>query len=100
VLDQYKPAVAQDQIAYFSCRADNDSEASVVGLDEATQNVNKATNANGDLKWIIKGGDPSGLDSTLTVGIISALKRRLPTQSGHEIRALGFRRRMKKRLPG
>jgi hypothetical protein len=33
------PAVAEDQIRYFSCRADNDSEASVVGLNEATQKV-------------------------------------------------------------
>jgi hypothetical protein len=27
------------KITYFSCRADNDSEASVVGLDETTQKV-------------------------------------------------------------
>ncbi len=30
-------------------------------------------------------GNPFGLDRTLTAGVISALKRRLPTQSGHEI---------------
>jgi len=30
-------------------------------------------------------GNPFGLDQTLTVGIISALKRRLPTSSGREI---------------
>jgi len=30
-------------------------------------------------------GNPFGLDQSLTVGIISALKRRLPTSNGHEI---------------
>lgn len=33
------PTVAGDQITYFSCRADNDSEPSVVGLNETTQKV-------------------------------------------------------------
>jgi len=41
-----------------------------------------------DLKvgqWVFAIGNPFGLDQSLTTGIISALKRRLPTQSGREI---------------
>jgi S1-C subfamily serine protease len=30
-------------------------------------------------------GNPYGLDQSLTTGVISALKRRLPTNAGHEI---------------
>ncbi len=33
------PALGEDKIAYFSCRADNDPQASIVGLDETTQKV-------------------------------------------------------------
>ena len=41
-----------------------------------------------DLKvgqWVFAIGNPFGLDQTLTTGIISALKRRLPTSGGREI---------------
>jgi 2-alkenal reductase len=41
-----------------------------------------------DLKvgqWVFAIGNPFGLDQTLTTGIISALKRRLPTSEGREI---------------
>jgi S1-C subfamily serine protease len=41
-----------------------------------------------DLKvgqWVFAIGNPFGLDQSLTTGIISALKRRLPTASGREI---------------
>src|SRR5882757_6639937 len=41
-----------------------------------------------DLKvgqWVCAIGNPFGLDQTLTTGIISALKRRLPTSAGREI---------------
>ncbi|HEY7666439.1 MAG TPA: trypsin-like peptidase domain-containing protein [Xanthobacteraceae bacterium] len=41
-----------------------------------------------DLKvgqWVFAIGNPFGLDQTLTTGIISALKRRLPTSAGREI---------------
>jgi 2-alkenal reductase len=41
-----------------------------------------------DLKvgqWVFAIGNPFGLDQSLTTGIISALKRRLPTSAGREI---------------
>ena len=41
-----------------------------------------------DLKvgqWVFAIGNPFGLDQSLTTGIISALKRRLPTSGGREI---------------
>jgi S1-C subfamily serine protease len=41
-----------------------------------------------DLKvgqWVFAIGNPFGLDQTLTTGIISALKRRLPSSAGREI---------------
>ena len=41
-----------------------------------------------DLKvgqWVFAIGNPFGLDQTLTTGVISALKRRLPTAGGREI---------------
>ncbi len=41
-----------------------------------------------DLKvgqWVFAVGNPFGLDQTLTTGVISALKRRLPTAAGREI---------------
>lgn len=41
-----------------------------------------------DLKvgqWVFAVGNPFGLDQTLTTGVISALKRRLPTAGGREI---------------
>src|SRR5262245_8143300 len=41
-----------------------------------------------DLKvgqWVFAIGNPFGLDQSLTTGVISALKRRLPTSSGREI---------------
>lgn len=41
-----------------------------------------------DLKvgqWVFAVGNPFGLDQTLTTGVISALKRRLPTSGGREI---------------
>jgi 2-alkenal reductase len=41
-----------------------------------------------DLKvgqWVFAVGNPFGLDQTLTTGVISALKRRLPTTGGREI---------------
>jgi 2-alkenal reductase len=41
-----------------------------------------------DLKvgqWVFAVGNPFGLDQTLTTGVISALKRRLPTTEGREI---------------
>jgi 2-alkenal reductase len=41
-----------------------------------------------DLKvgqWAFSIGSPFGLDQSLTTGIISALKRRLPTDAGHDI---------------
>lgn len=36
-------------------------------------------------QWAFAIGNPFGLDQTLTTGIISALKRRLPTRTGREI---------------
>jgi S1-C subfamily serine protease len=36
-------------------------------------------------QWVFAIGNPFGLDQSLTTGIISALKRRLPTQGGREI---------------
>jgi hypothetical protein len=33
------PAFAGDQITYFACRADNEDEASVFGLDDTAQKV-------------------------------------------------------------
>jgi 2-alkenal reductase len=42
----------------------------------------------GDLKvgqWAFAIGNPFGLDQSLTTGVISALKRRLPTSAGREI---------------
>ena len=47
-----------------------------------------AIGASDDLKvgqWVFAIGNPFGLDQTLTTGIISALKRRLPTSAGREI---------------
>jgi 2-alkenal reductase len=47
-----------------------------------------ALGSSGDLKvgqWAFSIGSPFGLDQSLTVGIISALKRRLPTDGGHDI---------------
>src|SRR5262249_23211824 len=44
--------------------------------------------ASDDLKvgqWVFAIGNPFGLDQSLTTGIISALKRRLPTANGREI---------------
>jgi 2-alkenal reductase len=44
--------------------------------------------SSGDLKvgqWVFAVGNPFGLDQTLTTGVISALKRRLPTSEGREI---------------
>src|SRR5262249_57684635 len=36
-------------------------------------------------QWVFAIGNPFGLDQSLTTGIISALKRRLPTSGGREI---------------
>jgi S1-C subfamily serine protease len=36
-------------------------------------------------QWVFAVGNPFGLDQTLTTGVISALKRRLPTTNGREI---------------
>jgi 2-alkenal reductase len=36
-------------------------------------------------QWVYAVGNPFGLDQTLTTGVISALKRRLPTAAGREI---------------
>jgi 2-alkenal reductase len=36
-------------------------------------------------QWVFAVGNPFGLDQTLTTGVISALKRRLPTTGGREI---------------
>src|SRR5262249_56868032 len=36
-------------------------------------------------QWVSAIGNPFGLDQSLTTGIISALKRRLPTSGGREI---------------
>jgi S1-C subfamily serine protease len=36
-------------------------------------------------QWVFAVGNPFGLDQTLTTGVISALKRRLPTAAGREI---------------
>jgi hypothetical protein len=47
-----------------------------------------AIGSSDDLKvgqWVFAIGNPFGLDQTLTTGIISALKRRLPTSAGREI---------------
>ena len=47
-----------------------------------------AIGSSDDLKvgqWVFAIGNPFGLDQTLTTGIISALKRRLPTSGGREI---------------
>ncbi len=47
-----------------------------------------ALGSSSDLKvgqWAFSIGSPFGLDQSLTAGIISALKRRLPTDAGHDI---------------
>jgi 2-alkenal reductase len=47
-----------------------------------------AIGASADLKvgqWVFAVGNPFGLDQTLTTGVISALKRRIPTTTGREI---------------
>jgi 2-alkenal reductase len=47
-----------------------------------------AVGTSDDLKvgqWVFAIGNPFGLDQSLTTGIISALKRRLPTSGGREI---------------
>src|SRR5262250_237536 len=47
-----------------------------------------AIGASDDLKvgqWVFAIGNPFGLDQSLTTGIISAVKRRLPTSNGREI---------------
>ncbi|MFL6796309.1 MAG: S1C family serine protease [Xanthobacteraceae bacterium] len=47
-----------------------------------------AVGSSADLKvgqWVFAIGNPFGLDQSLTTGIISALKRRLPTNNGREI---------------
>lgn len=36
-------------------------------------------------QWVFAVGNPFGLDQTLTTGVISALRRRLPTAGGREI---------------
>jgi 2-alkenal reductase len=48
----------------------------------------RAIGTSDDLKvgqWVFAIGNPFGLDQSLTTGIISALKRRLPTSGGREI---------------
>lgn len=47
-----------------------------------------AIGSSADLKvgqWVFAVGNPFGLDQTLTTGVISALKRRIPTTNGREI---------------
>src|SRR5215510_7657052 len=47
-----------------------------------------AIGSSADLKvgqWVFAVGNPFGLDQTLTTGVISALKRRIPTAAGREI---------------
>jgi 2-alkenal reductase len=47
-----------------------------------------AIGSSADLKvgqWVFAVGNPFGLDQTLTTGVISALKRRIPTTTGREI---------------
>ena len=47
-----------------------------------------ALGSSADLKvgqWVFAVGNPFGLDQTLTTGVISALKRRIPTTTGREI---------------
>ncbi|MBV8746586.1 MAG: trypsin-like peptidase domain-containing protein [Xanthobacteraceae bacterium] len=47
-----------------------------------------AIGSSADLKvgqWAFSIGSPFGLDQSLTAGVISALKRRLPTDAGHDI---------------
>ncbi|HEY1365398.1 MAG TPA: trypsin-like peptidase domain-containing protein [Xanthobacteraceae bacterium] len=47
-----------------------------------------AIGSSDDLKvgqWVFAIGNPFGLDESLTTGIISALKRKLPTSSGREV---------------
>jgi 2-alkenal reductase len=47
-----------------------------------------AIGSSADLKvgqWVFAVGNPFGLDQTLTTGVVSALKRRIPTATGREI---------------
>src|SRR5690606_40273621 len=47
-----------------------------------------AIGSSGDLKvgqYALAIGNPFGLDQSLTTGVISALKRRMPTSAGREI---------------
>ena len=47
-----------------------------------------AVGSSADLKvgqWVFAVGNPFGLDQTLTTGVVSALKRRIPTAAGREI---------------
>jgi 2-alkenal reductase len=56
------------------------------GMQQLPPAVNIGTSS--DLKvgqWAFAIGNPFGLDQSLTTGVISALKRRLPTSAGREI---------------
>jgi S1-C subfamily serine protease len=56
------------------------------GVRQLPPAVNIGTSS--DLKvgqWAFAIGNPFGLDGSLTTGVISALKRRLPTSAGREI---------------
>jgi S1-C subfamily serine protease len=56
------------------------------GMQQLPQAITLGTSA--DLKvgqWAFAVGNPFGLDLSLTTGVVSALKRRLPTSAGREI---------------
>ena len=64
-------------------------DLAVLRLRNPRQLPNPVTiGSSGDLKvgqFAVAIGNPFGLDQTLTFGVISALRRRLPTSSGHQV---------------